>query len=84
MDHQSNKLKCAAPDLQVEIGPEKKVYTYVGVVLASKCAYAYVDSLLAHANERATNAAPDISRDFSKSLGQNDEISRGRRHRHDV
>jgi hypothetical protein len=44
MNH-SKKLKCAAPDLQVEVGPEKKVYEYVGVVLAARCAY--VDSLLA-------------------------------------
>lgn len=41
----SKKLKCAIPDIQVEIGPEKKVYEYVSVVFAYQSSYA--DSILA-------------------------------------
>lgn len=41
----AKKLKCAPPDLEVEVGTEKKIYQYNSVLLAS-CS-AYVGSIMA-------------------------------------
>lgn len=41
----SKKLKSTAPDLHVEVGPEKKVYEYHSVIFASFSPY--IDSMLA-------------------------------------
>jgi hypothetical protein len=65
----AKKLKCADPDLQVEVGPEKKVFEYHSLFLAYQSPY--IDSMLAapmRESESKRISFPEISPDVWEKM----------------